>query len=80
MSKIWISHTGLSDFQSCKKAYYYKHIYRNPKNNSKIQIVNPYLSLGSAVHETIEENKGEDFLKRFEKIWQKYTGKKGEKK
>ncbi|MDD5606445.1 MAG: PD-(D/E)XK nuclease family protein [Candidatus Pacebacteria bacterium] len=77
MSKIWISHTGLSDFKTCKKAYYYKHIYRNPKNNNKIQIVNPYLSLGSAVHETIEENKKEDLLQRFEKIWLKYKGKKG---
>ncbi len=77
MFKTWISYTGLSDFQKCKKSYYYRHIYKNPKTGKKIQIVNPYLSLGSAVHETIEDNKDEDLLKRFKKIWRKYKGKKG---
>lgn len=76
-NKVWISHTGLNDFQACHKAYYYRHIYRNPKNNKKIQIVNPYLSLGSAVHEAIEEDKKENLLERFENIWKKYEGKRG---
>ncbi len=77
MSKIWISHTGLNNFKNCQRSYYYNHLYRNPKTGKKIQIVSPYLSLGSAVHEAIEEGKGEDLLKRFEKIWKKYQGKKG---
>ncbi len=77
MFKVWISHTALSNFKNCKRCYYYNHIYRNPKNNRKIQIVNPYLSLGSAVHEAIEENENENLLERFEKLWKKYKGKKG---
>ena len=82
---LWISYSALSDFNKCKRAYYYKHIYRNPKNNNRIQIVNPYLSLGSIVHESIEglsafspsKRKEISLTKRFEEIWENYRGKKG---
>ena len=80
---IWISYSGISDFEKCKRAYYYKHIYRNPKNNNRIQIVSPYLSLGTVVHETIERvaffspEKRVNLLQSYEKIWEIYSGKKG---
>lgn len=82
---LWISYSAISDFEKCKRAYYYKHLYRNPKNNNRIQIVNPYLSLGSIVHESIEglsafspkERKKISLKDRFNNIWENYKGKKG---
>lgn len=82
---IWISHSAIADFEKCNRAYYYKHLYRNPKNNNRIQIVSPYLSLGIAVHETIEElasfpvekRKEIPLIERYDEIWENYRGKKG---
>ncbi len=82
---LWISYSALSDFNKCKRAYYYKHLYRNPKNNNRIQIVNPYLSLGSIVHESIEglsafspkKRQEISLIKRYQDIWENYKGKKG---
>jgi RecB family exonuclease len=82
---VWISYSALSDFEKCKRAYYYKHLYRNPKNNNRIQVVSPYLSLGTVVHETIEalasfspkKRKEISLFQRYEEIWENYKGKKG---
>ncbi len=82
---LWISHSALSAYSRCPHLYYFEYIYRNPKTGNRIQIVNPYLSLGSAVHETIEglanvsikKRKQISLKERFENIFEGYRGKKG---
>lgn len=81
----WVSHSSLSDFVACPRAYYLKNVYRDPKNNHKIQLVTPPLSLGSAVHEVLESlsvlptpNRfREPLLTKFETAWGKITGRRG---
>lgn len=53
---IWISHTSLNDFAKCKQLYYLRNLYRDKKhgNNFRIQVASPYLSLGEAVHDAID--------------------------
>ena len=51
---VWVSHSSIGDYLKCPRAYYLKNIYKDPKNKKKIGIVNPALSLGSAVHEVVE--------------------------
>ncbi len=60
---IWISHTSLSDFEKCPQLYYLRNLYRDSKfgNNFRIQIASPYLSLGEAVHDAID-----NFLTRYQ--------------
>jgi len=82
---IWISHTSIVDFENCSRLYYFKNIYRSPNNGNRVQIVNPYLSLGSAVHEAIDglldispsRRSGSLLLRRYEQGWRNYSGKKG---
>lgn len=82
---IWVSHSSMGDFLKCPRSYYLKNIYKDPKSKKKIGIVNPALSLGSAVHEVIEglaKYKAEErlevpILDQFEKAWEKFSGKKG---
>ena len=81
----WISHSSLSDFLTCPRAYFLKNVYRDPKNNHKIQLVTPPLSLGSAVHEVIEslsllptkDRFREALPAKFENIWAKISGRRG---
>ncbi|MCH8820950.1 PD-(D/E)XK nuclease family protein [Patescibacteria group bacterium] len=53
---IWISHSALQDFEKCPRLYYLRSIYRDKKfgNNFRIQMANPYLSLGEIVHDAID--------------------------
>lgn len=53
---IWISHTSLNDFEKCRQLYYLRNLYRDKKygNNFRIQVASPYLSLGEAVHDAID--------------------------
>ncbi len=84
-NKIRISHSAITDFNNCPRLHYFKSIYRNPKTGNRVQVVNPYLSLGLAVHETIDElidiapskRANKRLGKRFEQIWQNYSGKIG---
>lgn len=84
-SAYWISHTSISDFLRCQRAYYLKNIYRDPKNNHKIKLMSPALALGQSVHEVLESlsnlprNRRFDtpLLQRFETAWEKVSGKKG---
>lgn len=81
----WVSHSSISDFLNCPKSYYLKNVYRDPKNNHKIQLVTPPLSLGSAVHEVIEslsvlpakERPLNNLRDKFESAWAKFTGRRG---
>jgi len=82
---IWVSHSSMGDFLKCPRAYYLRNVYKDPKTGRKINIVNPALSLGQAVHTTLEslknipfnERTNRDLLADFEKAWGEVSGKKG---
>lgn len=82
---IWVSHSSMGDFLKCPRAYYLRNVYKDPKTKRKINIVNPSLSLGQAVHTTLESLKNipfnertkRDLLADFEKAWSDVSGKKG---
>jgi ATP-dependent helicase/DNAse subunit B len=75
----------MGDFLKCPRAYYLHNVYKNPDTGRKINIVSPALSLGSAVHTTLEalkelpvaERLKRDLLADFEKDWQSVAGKSG---
>lgn len=81
----WVSHSSISDFLKCPRAYYLKNVWKRPETKHKVQIVNPPLSLGSAIHEVVEalsvlptnSRFNEPLLPKFEIVWEKYTGKLG---
>lgn len=81
----WVSHSSISEFLRCPRAYYLKNIYRDPQTKHKVQLVSPPLSLGVAVHEVLEglstlptENRfQEPLVKTFDRVWKKYSGKRG---
>lgn len=82
---IWISHSGISDFENCPQLYYFKSIYRDSLTGHRIQAVNPFLTLGSIVHNVIENSGRSPLAERleislkdkFEKGWQFWRGKRG---
>ena len=75
----WVSHSSMSDFLTCSRAYYLKNVYKDPESNRKVQLINPSLSLGQEVHSVLESlsvlPKGERFSKplpvKFEEAWEK---------
>jgi len=81
----WVSHSSMSDYIKCPRAYFLKNVYKDPKSGHKIQIMSPALALGSAVHEVVEnlsvvptqERFADSLVLRFEKIWDNFTGKRG---
>jgi ATP-dependent helicase/DNAse subunit B len=81
---VWVSHSSIGDFLKCPRAYYLHNMYRT-KDNRKINIVSPALSLGLVVHETLEglaKYKVEDrfaksLLDAFQENWKKVSGKIG---
>lgn len=88
-SAVWVSHSSMGDFLKCPRAYFLHNVYKDPRTGRKINIVNPALSLGSAVHEVVEglaDFKTEDRPKHltkdalsatFETAWKKVSGKRG---
>lgn len=82
---LWVSHSSISDFLKCPRAYYLKNIYKDPDTGRKFQITSAPLSLGSAVHEVVEalseiptqDRFKESLLEKFENAWKKYSGKIG---
>lgn len=84
-SAVWVSHSSISDFLRCPRAYYLRNVYKDPKTGHKITVVSPPLALGSVVHEVIESLAllpAEDRLtislvKKLDPVWLKVTGKKG---
>lgn len=83
---VWVSHSSMGDFIKCPRAYYLHNVYKNPDTGRKLTIVNPALSLGSAVHATlealgtlpVEERLRRDLIADFEKEWaENASGKKG---
>lgn len=81
----WVSHSSISDFLQCPRAYFLKHVYRDPKTGHKIKITSPPLALGQAVHEVleslstlpVEERFKDSLIEKFHTVWQKLSGKKG---
>lgn len=84
-SAVWVSHTSMSDFLKCPRAYYLRNMYKDPKTGHKIQLMSPPLALGQAVHEVIEslsvlptKNRFTDsLLECYEEVWKKVSGKRG---
>ena len=81
----WVSHTSISDFLQCPKAYYLKNVYKDPKTGHKVQLMAPPLALGQVVHSVLEglsvlpskDRFKESLVAKFEKEWKKVSGKKG---
>lgn len=84
-SAVWVSHTSICDFLQCPRAYFLKHVYKDPKTNHKIKLMSPPLALGQAVHEVVEslsilplsERFSEPLINKLETSWKKVSGKKG---
>ncbi|MFC1727742.1 RecB family exonuclease [Patescibacteria group bacterium] len=84
-SAVWVSHSSISDFLNCPRAYFLRNVYKEPVSGRKISLVNPALALGQAMHETLEslsilpvEKRFEIPLpERFDQAWQKVSGKRG---
>lgn len=84
-SAVWLSHSSITDYLKCPRAYYLKNMYRDPKNNHKIAIMQPALALGQTVHSVVEslstlpveERLKESLIVKFEKAWGSVAGKKG---
>lgn len=83
--ETWVSHSSISEFLKCPKAYYFRSVYKNPQTKQRISIINPPMALGKSVHDVLEslailnaENRlTESLLVRFEKVWGGVTGIKG---
>ena len=63
---VWVSHSSITDFLKCPRAYFLHNIYKSPKTGHKITIVSPPLALGQTVHEIIESLSNLPVEKRFE--------------
>lgn len=81
----WVSHSSISDFIVCPRAYYLRNVYKDPKTGNKITVTSPALSLGQAVHEVVEslsvlpveERLKTPLLDKLDQAWQKVSGKLG---
>ena len=51
---VWVSYSSISDYLHCPRAYYLKNVCKTPDTNRKIEVTSPALSLGKAVHNTLE--------------------------
>ena len=84
-SATWVSHSSISDFLNCPRAYYLNNMYRDAESGNKVQLMAPPLALGSAVHEVLEslsviptkDRLKVSLIERFHKVWKKFSGKKG---
>ena len=82
---VWVSHSSISDFLKCPRAYYLRNVYKDPRTGHKMTVVAPPLALGGAVHEVLEalselpvdERFKVSLVKKFETLWPKYSGKLG---
>lgn len=82
---VWVSHTSISDFLQCPRAYYLKNVYKDPKTRHKIQLMSPPLALGQIVHSVLEslsvlpgaERFKESLIIKFDRSWQAVSGKQG---
>jgi len=81
----WASHSSITDFLDCPRAYYLKIVYRDPTTGHKITLMAPSLALGQAVHNVLESlsvlpaNKRVtlELLPKFRREWENISGEKG---
>ncbi len=81
----WVSHSSISDYLICPRAYYLKNVYKDPQSNHKITLITPALALGQTVHEILEslsvlpvqERVLANLVPQFQKAWEKVSGEKG---
>ena len=84
-SAVWVSHTSLSDFTACPRAYFLKHIYRDAVTGHKVKLMSPSLALGQSVHEVLEslsvlpldKRFSESLIEKFDRVWTDISGRKG---
>ncbi len=82
---VWVSHSSISDYLTCPRAYYLNNVYKDPKTGNKISIISPPLALGQVVHNAIEslsvlpveKRFDESLMSRYEAAWKQVSGKKG---
>lgn len=82
---VWVSHSSMSDFLKCPRAYYLRNVYKDPKTRHKITQTKPALALGQVVHDVIDEistlpvkeRLSIDLTKRLDIHWEKVHGKLG---
>lgn len=84
VKNAYLSHSSLKDFLNCPRAYYLKNLYKDPDTGHKLQIASPYLTLGIAIHETIDwfckqdpKPTQEETIKQFRHCWRNYRLKRG---
>jgi hypothetical protein len=83
--KMQVSHSAISSFSRCPHSYYLQYEYCNPETGNKIEVVNPYFSLGLSVHRTVEElsevpikeRTKISLQERFHNIFSEYRGLRG---
>ncbi len=84
-SAIWLSHSSISNFKHCPRAYYLSTVYRDPRSGHKISLITPSMALGSAVHSVLEslstiplDKRFEtSLIERFQSVWTKVSGQMG---
>ncbi|MCX6816903.1 MAG: PD-(D/E)XK nuclease family protein [Candidatus Beckwithbacteria bacterium] len=84
-SAVWVSHSSISDWLACPRAYYLKNVYKDPKTGRKTTLINPAMALGQAVHEvveglsvlSVERRFSQSLLEKLEVVWKKISGKRG---
>jgi hypothetical protein len=84
-SAVWLSHSSISNFKNCPRAYYLNSIYRDPISGHKVNLVTPSMALGSAVHEVLESLSvipvasrfDISLIERFNTAWKKVSGQMG---
>lgn len=84
-SAVWLSHSSISDFQKCPRAYYLNNVYKDPRTGHKIMLSSPALALGSAVHSVLEslsvipvkDRFTISLIERFQPAWDKISGQLG---
>jgi len=84
-SAVWVSHSSITAFLNCPRAYFLNNIYRDPATGHKITLMNPPLALGQAIHEVIEALSllpaqarfQEPLALKFDAVWQKISGIRG---
>jgi ATP-dependent helicase/DNAse subunit B len=84
-SAVWVSHSSIGDYLKCPRAYYLKNIYRDPKTNHKIMLMEPPLALGQVVHEVletlstvpVEERHIDKLLDLYEEKWKRVAAERG---
>ena len=84
-SAVWVSHSSISDWLDCPRAYFLKNVYKEPETHKKISLMSPPLALGQAVHEVVEglsvlpldKRFEEPLLAKFEVAFKKVSGKRG---